>query len=147
MKKIVLFAFAALALMSTTGCKKKGGGMVAAYKTYVDEVCACVDKKDKAAECQKAATDKYMKENTKDGKAEQPSADEAAAFAKETADITKKFGECQAKIAAAATAGAGDMKKEEPKKEEPKAEEKKEEKKEEPKAEEKKEEKKEEEKK
>jgi hypothetical protein len=95
MNKIAI-AFLAAASLASFGCKKKGGGDMAAFEKHVDAVCACKDQ---------ACLDK---ENADFAKNNPPTTDPDAAkkMAEDpkAVELGKKMGDCMTKIM---TAGAG----------------------------------------
>ncbi|HEY0482570.1 MAG TPA: hypothetical protein VGD37_33845 [Kofleriaceae bacterium] len=98
MNKIAI-AFLAAASLASFGCKKKGGGDMAAFEKHVDAVCACKDQ---------ACVDK---ENADYAKANPPPSDPEAAkkMAEDpkAVEAGKRLGDCMTKIMTANTPPAG----------------------------------------
>jgi hypothetical protein len=98
MNKIAI-AFLAAASLASFGCKKKGGGDMAAFEKHVDAVCAC---KDQA--CLDKENADFAKNNppTTDPEAAKKMAEDPKAV-----ELGKKMGDCMTKIMTAGAAGGG----------------------------------------
>ena len=96
MNKIAI-AFLAAASLASFGCKKKGGGDMAAFEKHVDAVCGC---KDQA--CLDKENADFAKNNppTTDPEAAKKMAEDPKAV-----ELGKKMGDCMTKIMTAGAAG------------------------------------------
>jgi hypothetical protein len=98
MKKISIVFMAAMSLAAFSGCKKKGGDMMAKMGEFKDKMCACKDK-----DCAMKVTDemtKWGKENADKAADQKPSDDDM----KKAMEISKSMQECMTKAM-----GGGDM--------------------------------------